>query len=298
MGTNHMISVVIPLYNKKKCIGSTLDSVLSQSYQDFEILVVDDGSTDGSADVVRHYNDQRIRLITKVNGGVSSARNEGIRHAQSDYIAFLDADDLWEPDFLAEINSLISDFPDAGIYGTSYHYLKHGEKVVANKPVPDRYYGVIDNTSWDIAHLYCSSAVCCKLSELKRIGLFDERIAYGEDIDVWWQIMLNSPAAYSNKALATYRFDEENRAMNNSIPLDKLYIYYFEKYSRYRKDNIAFRHFIDQECMWWLFNYTGHKSEKGNISRILSQIDLSEYKASFRFRFKHPLIYRTIKKLL
>lgn len=291
-----MISVVIPLFNKRNSIESTIESVLSQTYSDFELIVVDDGSTDGSADVVRSIADKRLRLIQKPNGGVSSARNDGIAAAKFDYIAFLDGDDLWESGFLEEVTGMIKDFPDAGMWGTSYSYLKDGRKTSAGKPLPKIFYGIIDNSKWNHAHIYCSTAVCCKKSALNSIGGFDERIAYGEDTDVWWRIMLKYPAAYSNKELAIYRFDEENRAMEKEIPLDKLYINYFEKYSEYRKSNDAFRHFIDKECMWWLYQYALDGNHKADVKRILSQIDLSEYKFSFRFRFMFPKLYNLRKK--
>lgn len=292
-----MISIIIPLYNKEHCIQTTIESVLKQNFQDFELFVVDDGSTDGSADVVMGFDDNRIKLIQKENGGVCSARNVGIREAGYEYVAFLDADDLWEPEFLSEISKMIHDFPDAGILGTSYFYLGKGTKESAGKPLSKDFYGIIDNSKWNLAHIYCSTAVCCKKSALNEVGLFDERIAYGEDIDVWWRIMLNHPAAFSNKELAIYRLDEENRAMNKEIPLDKLYINYFEKYAEYRKANDCFRHFIDKECMWWLFPYYLKDRQNKNIKRILSQIDLNEYKPSFKFRFMFPHLYHLIKRL-
>lgn len=291
-----MISVVIPLYNKLGSIGSTIESVLTQSYADFELIVVDDGSTDGGPEVVRSFDDPRIRLVTKPNGGVSSARNEGIRRANGAWVAFLDADDLWERDFLAEVGRMIVDFPEAGMVGTSYCYLKGGTKMLGEKPLSEGFYGIVDNSSWDKAHIYCSTAVCCRKEALVDIDLFDERIAYGEDLDVWWRIMLKYPAAFSNKELAVYRFDEDNRAMNNSIPLEKLYINYFEKYAEARKSNPAFRHFIDKECMWWLFPYCLANPNDDNVKRILSQIDLCEYKVSFRFRFRFPRLYSILKK--
>ena len=234
-------------------------------------------------------------LIRKENGGVCSARNVGIRAAKGEWIAFLDADDLWEPTFLEEMSSLICDYSGAGIVGSSYHFLKQGIKASANKPLPIGYRGVLDNSGWDKAHVYCSSAVVCRKTALEEVGLFDERIAYGEDIDVWWRIMLRYPAAYVNKELAVYRLEEENRAMNRKIPLGKLYINYFEKYSEARKENIAFRHFIDKECMWWLFPYFAENPKDSNVRRILKQINLKEYKWSFRFRFMFPHLYTLIK---
>ena len=295
-----MISVVIPLFNKKQSIRSTLDSVLSQTYQDYEVIVVDDGSTDDGAEIAKekliHSGiDVVFSLIRKENGGVCSARNVGIRAAKGEWIAFLDADDLWEPTFLEEMVRLIIDFPNAGIVGSSYSFLKKGEKELANKPLEDSFRGIVDNRTWDKAHIYCSSAVVCLKRALEEIGLFDERIAYGEDIDVWWRIMLRYPAAYVNKELAVYRLDEDNRAMNRKIPLEKLYINYFEKYSEARKENTAFRHFIDKECMWWLFPYFAENPKDANVRRILKQINLKEYKWSFRFRFMFPHLYTLIK---
>lgn len=289
-----MISVVIPLYNKQSCIRTTIESVLSQTYSDFELIVVDDGSTDDSASVVAKLSDPRIHLVRKENSGVSSARNAGIRQATSEYIAFLDGDDLWEPEFLEEVNKMITDFPEAGIWGTSYFFLKQGTKVSAEKPLPDGFYGIIANP-WVLGHYYWTSAVCCRKSALEEIGGFDERIAYGEDIDVWWQIMLRHPAVYSNRPLAVYRFDEENRAMNKIIPLEKLYINYFEKYASYRSENAAFRHFIDKECMWWLYSYFEANPKDKNVRRILKQINLREYKFSFWFRFHFPKLYKMLK---
>src|SRR5690554_7052561 len=90
-----MFSVVIPLYNKELSINNTIQSVLNQTFQDYEIVVVNDGSTDKSLEVVKQINDFRIRIINKLNGGVSSARNRGIEESKFDWIAFLDGDDLW-----------------------------------------------------------------------------------------------------------------------------------------------------------------------------------------------------------
>ena len=121
------ISVVIPLYNKEKAIARTLASVLNQTTSPAEVIVVDDGSMDNSLQVVQSIKDNRLRVIHKENGGVSSARNRGIREAKSKYVALLDGDDLWDPTFIEEQTKLIADFPDASMWGVNTAFIR-GEK--------------------------------------------------------------------------------------------------------------------------------------------------------------------------
>ena len=109
------ISVAIPLYNKRREIARTIQSVFDQTFQQFEILVIDDGSTDGGADIVAQIGDPRVRLIRQANAGVSAARNHAISEAKTELIAFLDADDEWKPGFLAAIWDLRERFPEAGL---------------------------------------------------------------------------------------------------------------------------------------------------------------------------------------
>ena len=103
-------SVIIPLYNKANFVRKTIESILNQTFTGFEIVVVNDGSTDNSLDVVNEISDPRIRIFTKENGGVSVARNFGIEKSQNEYIAFLDADDLWLPDYLETIKNMIEQY--------------------------------------------------------------------------------------------------------------------------------------------------------------------------------------------
>ena len=123
-----MFSIIIPLYNKEASIAQALDSVLAQEYQDFEIVVVDDGSTDGGASVVENYGDARIRLVRQANAGVSAARNRGIEEARGEYVAFLDADDVWMPGFLSEIAALQREFPQCRAQATNYVFNSNSVK--------------------------------------------------------------------------------------------------------------------------------------------------------------------------
>ena len=123
-----MVSVIIPLYNGAAYIERSIRSVLNQTFQEFEIIVVDDGSTDDGSQRVATFNLPSIRLVRQPNGGVSTARNTGIREARYGLVAFLDADDEWMPDHLETIIRLYHTFPQCGVFGTSYYFLREGEK--------------------------------------------------------------------------------------------------------------------------------------------------------------------------
>ena len=118
-------SVVIPLYNKEDSISKTINSVLAQSYENYELLIVNDGSKDRSLDVVKSYVDPRIRIIDKSNGGVSSARNKGIEQSKNEWIAFLDGDDLWETNHLENLASVIEG--NVGYYVFCSSFIKSNE---------------------------------------------------------------------------------------------------------------------------------------------------------------------------
>lgn len=209
-----MISVVIPLYNKKESVAHTLECVLNQTYQEFEVVVVDDGSTDGSAKVVEGFVDERIRLIRQENGGVSAARNRGIKEAVSEYVAFLDADDEWKPEHLQTLVGLMEKYPQCGAYSTNYEF-KQGDKVkqtILNRIPFEGEDGVLTNY-FEVAG--CShppvwtSAACIKKSLLNEIGGFPVGIKSGEDLLTWARIVIRTDWAYSLKATAVYWLGDE-----------------------------------------------------------------------------------------
>ena len=114
------IAVIIPVYNNSFSIATTLSSALQQTFTDFEVIIINDGSTDQSLKIIEQYTDDRISIFTQENKGVSAARNLGIEKATAPYIAFLDADDFWFPNHLEELYLLIQDFPDCGMYCNRY----------------------------------------------------------------------------------------------------------------------------------------------------------------------------------
>lgn len=210
-----MISVVVPLFNKSRHIKHTLETVLNQTYSDFEVIVLDDGSTDNSAGIVSSIEDMRIRLIRKKNEGVSSTRNKGVSMARGELIAFLDADDEWSCEYLQTIADLEVQYPDAAIYATNYSIVeRNGEKYCLDYPeIPEKgKMGLIRNyfvSAIQYTPLW-TSAVCVKKSVFENMGGFPVTIKNGEDLDLWCRIALTYPIAYCNQPLATYRRDSDN----------------------------------------------------------------------------------------
>lgn len=208
-----MISVIIPLYNKEAGVATALRSVLAQTYQDFEIVVVDDGSTDGSVAVVETFNDPRICLIRQQNAGVSAARNRGIKEAEGEYVAFLDADDEWIPEFLAEIVTLQKEFPECKAQATNYVFNSRGVKsqTILRKIPFKSERGILTNY-FEVAS--CShppvwtSAVCIERELLQEIGGFPVGVKSGEDLLTWARIAVRTQWAYSIKELAQYNLGE------------------------------------------------------------------------------------------
>lgn len=219
-----MISVIIPLYNKERQIRATLESVLRQSYTDYEIVVVDDGSTDGSAAIVESIHDARLRLIRQENGGVSAARNRGIHEAKGGYVAFLDADDLWDPDFLKTLHQLSVLYPDCSVYACNYDFVSpdgtHRPTIIRRLPFTGAH-GVLNNY-FEVAS--CShpplwtSALMVKTGALQAIGGFPLGIKWGEDLLTWARLACQGSVAYTKQKLAEYCFTPSSR--RDQLPAD------------------------------------------------------------------------------
>lgn len=228
-------SVVIPLYNKEPHIKRAVDSVLSQTIQDFEIIVVDDGSTDKSVKIVRSIADNRIRLITQENKGVSSARNRGIGEAKADLIAFLDADDEWQNNFLKEILELKNKYPEAGAYATAYNmYLPDGKiRIAKYKAIPPApWNGLLPSYFLAAAsgeHPISSSSICIRKEVFLDIGGFKPGAWWGEDDDMWGRIALKYPIAFSWQVGAIYHHETVNRACEKREKLEHPFIKTAEK---------------------------------------------------------------------
>ena len=207
-----MISVIIPLYNKAGSIAQALDSVLAQEYQDFEIVVVDDGSTDGGASVVENYGDARIRLVRQANAGVSAARNRGIEEARGEYVAFLDADDEWMPEYLSVQYELVQKYPQCDVFVTNYEF--HNEDGVVtptriNKLSFDTEDGILDNyfeVAISSTPPISSISIMMRKECMHKIGGFPVGVTLGEDLLTWARLVCKYHIAYTRKVMAIYNF--------------------------------------------------------------------------------------------
>ncbi|MBR1644412.1 MAG: glycosyltransferase family 2 protein [Bacteroidales bacterium] len=207
-----MISVVIPLYNKVDTIVRALQSVASQTFTDYELIVVDDGSTDGGTEVVLQWSKthgQSLRLLRQENRGVAAARNHGVREARGTWVALLDADDEWRPDFLSAVARLIQQYPTSVLCATSYlrktteepaqRATLRGLPFESDEGSLDDYFSVSLQSEPPV----CSSAVALRREVLLSVGGFPEGITQGEDLLTWARMALQGPFAYSRYALAT-----------------------------------------------------------------------------------------------
>lgn len=243
-----MFSIIIPLYNKANYITKTIQCVLKQTVQSFEIIIVNDSSTDNSLNIVSNIQDERITIYTKPNGGVSSARNYGIKKAKFDYIVFLDADDLWEEDFLSSINQLIQRYPQAGMYCTGFNkIINKKQKYESIYPNDGQARLITDYCKTVMEHGFTpcwTSAICIKKNIINNVGGFPERIKAGEDLDMWLRIGLKYPIAYLSSPKAIYQSQTENNYNSKPIPLNQIFPY--DKWYDYDKNNK------------WLYFYATH----------------------------------------
>lgn len=204
-----MFSIIIPLYNKADYIAETLKSVLNQTYNYYEVIVVNDSSTDNSLEIVSSFHDKRIHVYTKKNEGVSAARNYGIMHAKHDYIAFLDADDIWDVDYLECQKKMIDKYPNAGIYSIGFYMIKYGKKVFCNiLPNKEKDFLIDDYFKQSVVNglsICWTSSLCLRKDIIKQMPMFRVGIKRGEDLDLWLRVALEYDIAYLNQAKVFYR---------------------------------------------------------------------------------------------
>lgn len=200
------VTVIIPTFNRETMIRHAVESVLKQTYTNYEILIIDDGSSDNTEQALGPWLSQ-IHYIKKENGGPSSARNKGIRHASSDYVAFLDSDDQWEPNFLQTVVDASLETPALGLVTTGRLVFPKGipRPRIPNSRLEGDLYPLLFQSNF-----VTTSGVLVKRECFDRVGLFNEKLDQAEDYDMWLRIAKEYPIAFLNKYLCRWHQHHSN----------------------------------------------------------------------------------------
>lgn len=226
-----MISVIIPLYNKEHFVKETIESVLAQTYNDFELIIVNDGSTDNSVNIISKFDDSRIIIVDQKNAGVSAARNHGLRIARGEFISFLDADDTWGAGFLKAMSDLAQQYPHESVFGAAQE----------NRPITTLPQGVsIVKDFCTYFYCFCTGSLFIKKNVFENIGFFRQNIQIGEDFDMWLRIACRYNYVYLNEPFLMHPIVTENnlsliRDLSKTYPFWEWYSYpYTPKRSLYK----------------------------------------------------------------
>ena len=294
-----MFSVIIPLYNKAPYVAKAIGSVLAQTFTDFELVIMDDGSKDDSYTLAKkaiegHGN---CRLYRQQNTGVSVARNNAVALSQGEYLCFLDADDWWAPAFLEEMSKLMKALPDAGIYGTKYTIVnetKHKTRVA----------GVGVDASFDMGYInYCqvytktltmpfmTGAVCMPRRVFDEMKGFPQGIKLGEDFMLWIRVALKYKVAYLNKPLSFYNQDVDvaNRGVGRLYEPKYHMLWNLGFLSEYEKTNTDCKQLIDNLRTYELLPYLLSKDYHDAAEKELAKVDWDRQSDKMRKQYKRSL---------
>ena len=216
-----LVSVIIPTYNRSSLVLEAVDSVLKQTFRDFELIVVDDGSSDGTAEALNLYKDRFVYRLQD-NRGVSAARNQGIRMARGQWIAFLDSDDLWLPEKLETQIHFFSQNPEALICQTEEIWIRNGRRLNPLKK-HQKFSGDIFGPSLRLC-LVSPSAVMIKKDLFERVGYFDEALTACEDYDLWLRISAQFPIFLIDQPLVVKRGGHPDQLSRSTPALDRFRI--------------------------------------------------------------------------
>lgn len=288
-----MISIIIPLYNKAESIKTTLESVLSQSYTDFEVLIIDDGSTDDSKNIVSEIHDDRIRYIYKDNGGVSSARNYGAMNAKSEWLFFLDADDLLLNGTLENLEICRKQYKTVQVVVSGF-VIKHGKTEIEQYPLTE---GKITNPlkQWWLNSIFPRTGnFLISKTAFFALGGFDQRISYNEDFSFVLK-MLNTYEVACVRHLSMIYTDDFKTLSVKKTPLNVELGNYLSELS---VENKYSNYFIYWQYVWTVQrrlkmkdNYCAEKMKKELDSRFSAYDKLRN-----RIMQKVSSIYRIIHK--
>ena len=293
-------SVVIPLYNKAAYLCKSIESVISQAYNDFECIIVDDGSTDSSAEIADGYSAkyQNIRVVHQQNSGVAIARNKGVKESLGDYICFLDADDWWDPNFLLSINETITKIPDAGIYGTNYYYYKHGKKEVRVN-IKTGVFDYFKEYSKNLQMPLTSSSVCVPKKIFIEMSGFNPKLKLGEDFDLWIRIALKYTTVFIEDPLAYYNQDVpvNKRTVGNLISPQNHILWNMNYLDEYENNNKILKKLLDNLRTYSMQEYYISDIYHNDSQIVLGKVDWTHQPYVIRLYYNSPIfVLRLYKK--
>ena len=255
------VSVIIPTYNRDNYLYSAIKSVLNQTFEDFEIIIVDDASTDNTRQVVDKFDDKRIRYIRhKENKGGSAARNTGIKRSKGKFIAFLDDDDMWMPSKLEKQLDLINKNLEIGAVYTRTCIINKSDKIIWFKSPSLR-----GNIFLDILkknYVGSCSKVLVRKECFNRIGLFDENLPAGQDWDMWIRLAKHHQFDYVNEPLVLYRVHEK-RISTNPFPKMQATKLMFKKFSKELNTSVNHKKILG----YWHYRFGTIYCECGDIGK-------------------------------
>lgn len=289
-------SVIIPLYNKAPYVSKALESVLGQSFKDFEIIVIDDGSADESYAKAKEVLDGtsiKHQLIHQENAGVSTARNNGVAASSGEFICFLDADDWWAPTFLERMDWLIDSFPEAGIYGTNYYYVKNGRERVCVKGAETGYINYCRVYAEGMSMPLTSISVGIPRSVFDRHKGFKRHLKLGEDFDLWIRIALAEKVAFLNEPLAYYNQDvnASKRGIGHLVSPKVHMLWNLDYLSGEEKNNSDYKQLIDNLRVYSLLPYYLSKQYREKAKEELSKVDWDRQPAKTQSLYRMPVFF-------
>jgi len=267
-------TVIIPLYNKEKYVSNTIKSILNQTFTDFELLIINDCSTDKSAAIASEFSSDKVRIIHhEKNSGLAATRNTGIKNATSNYITFLDADDLWKPHFLEKIFHLIQNFPEARIFGTNYEEI-WGTTIKkphnSSESLATGFTGYINFFKMNLKQgIYNHGSICLHKEVFEKVGFYNETIHFSEDLDFNIRANYHYKLAYDNSVQMSYFMQTDNQLTRSS--LQNKNISDFDLYEDWAKTNSDLKKYLDFERY-----VLGKRLKKNNDSRwkkMIANID-------------------------
>jgi glycosyltransferase involved in cell wall biosynthesis len=292
-------SVVIPLYNKENYIKQTLESVLSQTFQDFEIVVVDDGSTDNGVEVVKSLSDDRIILHQQLNKGASSARNYGVEVSSSPWVALLDADDIWYKDHLFQFQQTIKTLPKAEVISNAYEIQLSSTYIklpVYSCTLDSQISYVQDYFSCSlIDSLFWTSSIAFKKNVFLEVGGFDTSLKTGQDLDLFIRFALKYKLAYNPKITLLYKSFTENN-LSKAVTLAEKHKY-IKKHKVSALKNHSLKAYLDIN-RFSLAIQAKQKKDMQLYAQVEGEIDDQNLNSKQKLLLKFPgWALRSMKKL-